>query len=83
MYIVSGINFNSGTIKNAVLKAQHVKPVEQQTVQTENKMYSNAKSVDLETLMTHNSDKKVDMKYIASAFHNAKMFDIPTKQMFI
>ncbi len=79
MYNVSGTKFNPLSIQNTVLITQHIKPIEQQTQNMNDKMYSNAKPVELNSIINCNSNKKVDVKYIASAFLNVKMLDIPTK----
>ena len=79
MYNVSGIKINPLNIQNTVLITQHIKPLEQQIQSTDEKMYSNAKPAELGSIMNYNSNKKVDVKYIASAFLNVKMSDIQTK----
>lgn len=79
MYNVSEIKFNPLNIQNTVLITQHVKPIEQQIQNMDDKMYSNTKPAELSSIINYNSNKKVDVKYIASAFLNVKMSDIQTK----
>ena len=79
MYNVSGIKLNPLSIQNTVLITQHIKPLEPQIQNMNDKMYSNAKPAELSSIINYNSNKKVDVKYIASAFLNVKMSDIQTK----
>ena len=58
MYNVPGIKFNSLNIQNTVLITQHVKPIEQQFQNMDDKMYSNAKPAELNSIMNFNSNKK-------------------------
>lgn len=79
MYNVSGIKFNPLSIQNTVLITQHVKPLEPQNQNIDDRMYSNANPAKLSSIMNYNSNKKVDVKYVASAFFNVKMADVQTK----